>query len=497
MRTPRWLIAVVGAILVLTMPLGMGRGDPHYWQAEAINFIVTHHLWLEDADLDRVIPGQYGMLNHTDGHYHAKTGVMNSILTIPPLLAEYVVTGELPWRRRSIRVALLDLYNVLFALAITAALYQLTRRYTDQPGLRIGYVMACVFATFLWHYLRIQGGEIYHVLAFTLLYAALLRWRDVINAHGGQLTRTVLRAGAVPWALVAVLCLLRLSYVLLAPVVILATVACLWRARDQRPDLRSVAVMAAPALGVAVLMLATNAWRYGSPLDTGYEDWQPEEHLQWRGPEGVIGFLIDPQFSVFIAFPVLIAAVFGFRRFARAHRFDAALLLGTFLVFLFGIGLRYIWRGGWCYGPRYLVFMLPVVALPALSFFEGMREWRSALARQLVQEVTVAVVIVSVFLQVQYNRLNFFTYYLLRDPPKPFMSQKDGWLLRAPLPLVNFDLLRKQDDLDSISYVRLLRDNGKSDAEVAKYKTELRQLATDLNYFWPIAGPREARTTPE
>jgi hypothetical protein len=203
--------------------------------------------------------------------------------------------------------------------------------------------------------------------------------------------------------------------------------------------------------------------------------------------EGVVGFLIDPQFSVFVAFPPLVAAVLGFRRFARAHRFDAALLLGTFLAFLFGIG-RYIWRGGWAYGPRYLAFMMPVMGLPALSFFDGVREWRSALARQITQEITVVVVVVYVFLQVQDNRLNFFTYYLLLDTPQPFMGQPDGWLLRAPLPLVNFDLARRRNDLDSISYVRLLRENGKSEAEIAQYKADLRMLANDINYFWPIAG---------
>jgi hypothetical protein len=492
-QTPPALLAFVFAITFLTMPGRYYIGDPHYWQEEAIHFINNHDLWLANDSVPDIAKDQYAVFNPKDGHYHSKFGVMNAILTLPPLIVERLATGELPPARPPARVLFLNLYNVVLSVLIAAALYRLTARFSENTGHRVGYVVACLFATFLWNYLRAQSGEIYQVLLFAWFFEALLHWKDSAVAAQGVWTRTVLRHLIVPWLLLAALSLSRLSNVVLIPLTVLGMASVFWTAwpaAERRPQgLVRLLPLLAPALCVTALILLVNDLKFGSPLSTGYEEWRPEIH-RWNGKvsDGVLGFLLDPQRSVFLCFPPLIAAAVGFPRYLREHRFEALFLAATFVAFLLALGLLPSWKGEWSYGPRYLAFLLPVVSLPALSFLATLREAAPGPGKAAAWAGMFVTILASLFLQVQVNRLWFFSYYQISDLPgaPTWQGETKELFVEAPFGWINYQLVGAGEDLEKLPYVRFLRGVGIDQEQMDAYLERLRKIAKTRNYYWGV-----------
>ena len=120
-------------------------------------------------------------------------------------------------------------------------------------------------------------------------------------------------------------------------------------------------------------------------------------------PERLYDYLVAPGFSLFLHFPLLVLAVFFARRFYRRYPVEAVLgavcaasLLGVFLVFES--------VGEWCYGPRYLLSVLPILALPALM---------ALLGKHLVNGVTAGLLF-SVFCQWHIHTRPFSCFTMLR-----------------------------------------------------------------------------------
>ncbi len=80
----------------------------------------------------------------------------------------------------------------------------------------------------------------------------------------------------------------------------------------------------------------------------------------------IISILFSPSRGLFFIMPIFLYSVFGLLKMLKNKLFlpEAALIILIFLGYLFINGGFYGWHGGWTYGPRYLVPMLPFLALP-------------------------------------------------------------------------------------------------------------------------------------
>jgi len=113
-----------------------------------------------------------------------------------------------------------------------------------------------------------------------------------------------------------------------------------------------------------------NFIRFGSVTNTGYHD------VGNVMVENVLlslwGFLFSPGKSIFLYSPPLLLALLGLRVFWNRHRATAVAMLATILpVVLFYCRLP-SWPGDWAWGPRYVVFAIPVLLLPVVSFLSSM-----------------------------------------------------------------------------------------------------------------------------
>lgn len=135
--------------------------------------------------------------------------------------------------------------------------------------------------------------------------------------------------------------------------------------RRDRQALGRVAGWSTLALApFAILTLAYNAARWGSPFDTGYG-----ETLSLARESiavGLWGMFLSPGKSVFLYSPPLLLAAFALPRFVREHR-DLAVAIAVVVVPPVLFTARLLpWAGDYAWGPRYLVFAIPLLWLPAV-----------------------------------------------------------------------------------------------------------------------------------
>jgi hypothetical protein len=76
------------------------------------------------------------------------------------------------------------------------------------------------------------------------------------------------------------------------------------------------------------------------------------------------GFLFSPGQSIFLFSPLLLLAPFYLPPFARKYTAETAAILGLTLSYALFYGKSMTWHGQWCFGPRYLMCLLPLLFLP-------------------------------------------------------------------------------------------------------------------------------------
>jgi hypothetical protein len=132
---------------------------------------------------------------------------------------------------------------------------------------------------------------------------------------------------------------------------------------------RAIALLAPAVLAVG-LTGAYNALRFGSPLVFGY----PE--AQWDNPlvAGLVGLLGSPGKGLFLYNPVLLLGLGGLVLWLSAGSGRRA--EGVTVLVMTALTLAYIapyrfWTGGWNWGPRFLLPLVPLLLLPAGALLEA------------------------------------------------------------------------------------------------------------------------------
>jgi hypothetical protein len=209
--------------------------------------------------------------------------------------------------------------------------------------------------------------------------------------------------------------------------------------------------------------------------------------------------LFDPQASMLLHFPILMFSLLAVRTFYRRFQLD------TVVIFLLPSALFLLlaktpaWRGEWSYGPRLVIFMLPMLALPFLLYLEWLAAAPFHAGKWAMLAVTVIALGYSTYLQYEVNRLEYFTMYRAADPINGALSLETGrYFLEHQMGVFNHDLIRHRDDLDSLPYVADLKTRKVSDQRLEQYKKMLRALADQNNFYWerppaPATPPQDAR----
>ncbi|MBU0511469.1 MAG: hypothetical protein KKD28_08130 [Chloroflexi bacterium] len=285
------------------------------------------------------------------GYTYSKYGIGQSLAAVPLYLLGGIGGGLLTPENHSqpegwaARLAV----SMLNPLALAGCGWLLVRF-----GRALGYrtstsrwiALAAIFTSMAWPYVKTfypQPGVMFLVLG--AVYMAY-RWRGTLDQH--WLWGLSLACGAA--------ILFRLSTIIILPAIVLYLT--LAAPAHRRWDwILPLAVGVAAALGVTA---GYNWLRFGSIFTTGYDE------IAWTTPAilGLYGLLVGPGKGILLYAPMLILGVAAWDLFARQHRAEFWLFTGLWLSYLAFYAPYNFWTGGFNWGPRFLLPVLPLAFLP-------------------------------------------------------------------------------------------------------------------------------------
>jgi hypothetical protein len=335
------------ALYLLTARIGLPFGDsvPMWKAAESLVRHGTFSIdvrWPVNAPVGR------------DGHYYPVAALLACLIHVPGALLQ---RGLEALGLSSQTVVITSQLGPLVVGALIPALFFRLLRYLGY-GVRAaaGTTLLLGAGTSLWVYAHQPYSEILQAACFLAFFDTLLR------AGEAGTKRSFILLGITLGLLVNA----KNVYVVCIPAAAVFLVVL------RRADRRALAIGSGwTALGFApglIALLLYNYLRWGSITSSGYE---AVTHGFWNHNVlwGLWGQLFSPGKSVFLFSPVLLLALVGTPRLV-ARRPTVALAIGLTVVPIVLIYARYqFWSGDWGWGPRYLVFALPVLVLPVAELF--------------------------------------------------------------------------------------------------------------------------------
>lgn len=481
-RTPLGLLTVVFLVGFVTLPARQYPADPNAWREEARSLLVQGRFGVDPEIADALGErGQFFVYNPRDGRWYSKYGIVNTLLNTVPLLVEYTVTGSLPPWNSPDRVFFLGLFFLLLAVVIAHLLYQITGFYSDSNPARVSFVLFAFYTTYLWNYLRATNSESTQLLCFLLLYLSYLRFKR----QGGPLVTRPRRNLYIAWLALALLCQTRVSYLLFVPVFAATLAVLAWQERLPRSAWLSFAgsALVLPVLLLLAAQAGVHQLKFGSPLLSGYHQWWDRDnpHSIW---DVFYDFLISWQWSFFVNFPLLLLALPGARRFFGHHSGESTFLLVCFLLTFALVEPLPFWRGEYAYGPRYFVFLLPLLALPAIYPLE----WAFARPNQLGRAALRTALLLSgaflVFAQLQVHRLPFFFTYSIRPHlPDVKGGAVNDYFDTTPFAKINWVHIQCNNHWDRLPYYAELR-HVQSPQALGAWEANLQRQLSECNLYW-------------
>jgi hypothetical protein len=299
---------------------------------------------------------------------------LGNVLAMVPSYLAYKALRVIPGvPDRPLFATICHLSPALLMAAACLLFYRMARRRLTQTkdGERwaVGLTFMLATSTIVFIYARSAYAEALQTFALTWLVERTL-------AAGRKPT-----VGALGWVGVAagVLINAKLVYVLILPLCALYLV---WvrRPHDVGRMLQRAWLGAFEFSAFVALALWHNHMKTGSILDSGY---------QMRGGlfsgdlvPGVYGFLLSPGKGLFWYSPPLLLGVIGLRDSLRRFRMETLLMLAIAIMTLVINAKFRIWHADYCWGPRHLAPLSPLILLWCLPWLpETVTRGRARLRR--------------------------------------------------------------------------------------------------------------------
>lgn len=354
---------------------------------------------------DKARMGSFGL----DGALYSKKGVTPSLALLP-----LVALSELiPWLDTR---ATAMLFNPLVTAGTAVVLYSLVRRLGYRP--RTGLIVALIYglASLPLNYVKTLYGEPLAALLLLVSVDAVVRYRGSTIHVGTRYISSLALAGLCVGLLIGV----NMVYGMMVPIIAISIMLIAPKGTQRTRyslSLRNVITFGLPVVGVVCLLGIYNWARFGNPLTTGYGFSVGEGFTTpfWRG---FIGLTISPFRGIAWYSPVLLLGIPGWLMLRRRINWLAwlTLMLVGLQIILFSLWSS--WEGGVVWGPRFLIPVIPLMALWLAPLVEATwanetirtRTISSLHPRRFLSVVIVAFAALSTVIQVLGVAFNIFTF---------------------------------------------------------------------------------------
>lgn len=337
--------------------------------------------------------------------YHNPVGRLEPLF---PLIAAPLYWIAVRWPEVG-NVQAVMLLNVLLTAGTGVVLLLVLRRLGYAPLPATLTALAYGLTTLAWPYSRTFFREPLLALLTTLAAAAYVRWRKTARWRYALV--------GLGWAALSVT--VKLTSIVLLLIYGLALLLALPRGRRRL----ALALGGLLSLGGALFLVALGL-RYGEANLAGL--WRQA----WAADLGtrllrIYGLLLSPGKGLFLYSPALLLALPGLPALWRRERAVTGFVLGVSLAYL-GLYSGYrVWYGGLCWGPRFLVPLVPLLAIPLAETLSSQRRW--------VRAGVVALLLLSFVVQAGASTVDWTAYYdrVLSQHPRP---ETGIWLDPRSLP---------------------------------------------------------------
>jgi hypothetical protein len=397
-----WIFLFLSAIYLATFGGHLYTGDGAEMCKTAESLILHGDLALTPG-----VDGRLGGYAGTDGRHYSPYALGLSVIEAPLFGAGRLAATLLHLSEDSRRVlaqAAAISVNVLVTAATAALLFLLLAGIGCANRAAVTTSLLYGLGTMAWVYSKHDFAEPLAALALLGSVHGLARF----SRDGGP--RSLLMAGAFN----GLGFFTKYQMVIFTPVLLVFALRWARRRGEAWSDLlpRSLWFLL-PGLPFGLVNLWVNHARFGTWLETGYAN-QGEIFAGWGFlPAGLFGLLLSPGKGLLWYSPILIAAPFAWREFHRRHAELSALCAALAAVTLLMFAPLWWWHGDWSWGPRYMVILLPIAAIPLSAWVGDAERMASRVAggvrlRHLLAGLMVLAIAVN-FLGLSVH----FVYYLI------------------------------------------------------------------------------------
>ncbi|MBI5564946.1 MAG: hypothetical protein HY870_08630 [Chloroflexi bacterium] len=370
---PLWLLIFLLTVLLLTASGRLAPQDEETTYRTTAN-LIEYGRWTITAQTIIVEPQAYpGFLPQVasrellttwavpgrDGQLYPQFAPGQSLVAIPLYLI-----GRLFGGAPSLSAVLLtrfttSLFNPIL-IALTGWLLALfAARLNFSPRLSMAVGLAYALGSMALPYTRTYFGE--PLIAFMIVLAAYALYRvKAERIDRVDIDRWLLVSGSA----LAIAIFARERSAIMVPAFLIYTASIIGR------EWRRWVLWLLPTAIVGLLIGLMNWSRYGSPLIFGFSALQ---HTTFNTPLllGLYGLLLSPGKGLLFYNPIVWAGLIGLVSMWRRRRAEAVLLILIIVAEIGFFAVYEFWTGGWNWGPRYILPIVPLLILAAGAWVQA------------------------------------------------------------------------------------------------------------------------------
>jgi hypothetical protein len=263
---------------------------------------------------------------------------------------------------------IVSFYNIFFGAGSCALFYCLIRR-LGGPA-RISFFMTLILGlcTLSWRYSVWDFSEATQMffLLFSILFILRGSRRDLLLASFSC----------------AFLIIIKVVYITYVPLLLLYIFWDHCKKTDIKNGLVSSAIFSLVIISALSFLLYLNSIRFESVLEFGYGAEATKFSISgiWNNSYKLF-FSINK--GLFIYSPILLIGMLGYTRLVKIRKKETLLFLSLIITNLLITSMWHGWGGGWSWGPRFLVPLVPLWLLP-LFLSLNKKGWRRVIIAAII-----------------------------------------------------------------------------------------------------------------